>query len=111
MASRIESASDPIGFLAKGISGTRQIVCKEGEVIFAQGDSADAVYYIEQGRVKKSYISRRGKERVVAILKAREFFGLGCIVGRAQRRMTVTAMSKCVALRIEKPVMLRVLYE
>jgi CRP/FNR family transcriptional regulator, cyclic AMP receptor protein len=111
MAPRIGYVSDPVGFFTKGASGTRHIAYKEGEVIFAQGDSADAVYYIEQGRIKKSYISSRGKERVVAILQAHEFLGLGCIVGRAQRRMTATAMSKCVAVRIDKPVMLRVLYE
>ena len=105
------STFDPADIFAgksNGISHARYI---EGDVIFAQGDPSKSVFYIQHGRVKKSYISSQGKERVVVVFKAGEFFGVGCIVGRAKRLMSATAMTTCSVAQIEKPVMLRMLYE
>jgi CRP-like cAMP-binding protein len=110
MVSKFAPPYDLLNVLAKTANGATPSTYPDGEVFFVQGDAADAVFYIQHGRVKKTYVSRHGKERVVAILNAGEFFGVGCVVGRTKRMMTATAMTACSVARIEKPVMLRLLY-
>lgn len=80
-------------------------------VIFAQGDPADSLFYIERGGAKKLYMPSNGIERIVAIYKPGEFLGLGCLVGKAQRAMAAEALTGCSVLRIEKSTMLRALFE
>ena len=83
----------------------------KGEIVFSQGDSADAVFYIQRGRVKVTVVSEQGKEAVVAILGSDEFFGEGCLAGQALRISTVTTMTDSVIARIEKATITRVIHQ
>jgi CRP-like cAMP-binding protein len=79
--------------------------------IFAQGDPADAVFYIQEGRVKMTVVSRQGKVAVIAILSAGDFFGEGCLAGQQTRMASAAAMSECSIVRLEKAALIRVLRE
>ncbi|MEJ0078943.1 MAG: Crp/Fnr family transcriptional regulator [Alphaproteobacteria bacterium] len=79
------------------------------QVIFAQGEIANAVFYLKKGKIKVTVVSKQGKEAVVALLGADEFFGEGCLIGQAKRVATATAMTECVTMRVDKFEMLRVL--
>ena len=81
------------------------------QTVFSQGDPADAVFYIQEGRAKVCVISERGKEAVVALHKEGDFFGEGCLSGQPRRLATVAAMTECVIMRIDKATMVRVLHE
>ncbi|MGB6373086.1 MAG: Crp/Fnr family transcriptional regulator, partial [Methylocella sp.] len=74
-----------------------------------QGDSADAVFYIQRGRVKVTVVSEQGKEAVVAMLGTNDFFGEGCLAGQAQRIATVATMMGSVIVRLEKAAIVRVI--
>ena len=78
-------------------------------VIFSQGDAASDVFYIQQGSIKLSVLSRAGKEAVVAILGAGDFFGEGCLAGQPRRMATASALGASTVLVIEKPQMLELL--
>jgi CRP/FNR family transcriptional regulator, cyclic AMP receptor protein len=80
-------------------------------VAFSQGDPADAVFYVQKGKVKVTVVSEQGKEAVVAILGADEFFGEGCLAGQAQRIATVTTMTDSVIMRLEKVAVVAVIHE
>src|SRR2546425_1867163 len=79
-------------------------------VIFSQGDPAADVFYMQQGSVKLSVLSRTGKEAVVAILGPGDFFGEGCLAGQSRRMATASALVASTALAIEKPQMLEMLH-
>jgi CRP-like cAMP-binding protein len=79
-------------------------------VVFAQGDPAADVFYIQQGSVKLSVLSRTGKEAVVGILGPGDFFGEGCLAGQSRRMATASALSASTVLIIEKPHMLELLH-
>ena len=79
--------------------------------IFRQGDPADAVFYLNHGKVKLAVTSKQGKEAIVAILDAGDFFGEGCLAGQPLRVATATAMTDSILIRIEKPAMARMLHE
>jgi CRP-like cAMP-binding protein len=81
------------------------------QVIFAQGDPADSVLYIQHGKVKVTVNSAQGKEAVVAILGPDEFCGEGCLAGQPRRMATATAMTDCEIMRLEKSTMIRVLHD
>ena len=81
-----------------------------GATIFAQGDAAPSVMYVEQGAVRLSVLSHAGKEAVVAMLDAAHFFGEGCLAGQSQRMATATAVTACTILAIEKEEMTRQLH-
>jgi CRP/FNR family cyclic AMP-dependent transcriptional regulator len=72
------------------------------EIIFAQGDEADAVFYIKKGKVEVSVTSAQGKEAVVAILGMDEFLGEGCMIGQPRRLATARAVTECVAMRVDR---------
>src|SRR5437773_10587032 len=78
--------------------------------IFSQGSPADAVFYIEKGKVKLTVLSARGKEAVVAILGSGDFFGEGSLAGQPLRMATATAMTECSILRVKKETMMRMLH-
>jgi CRP-like cAMP-binding protein len=80
-------------------------------VIFSQGNPAHDVFYVQQGSVKISVLSRTGKEAVVAILGARDFFGEGCLAGQPRRMSTASAMSATTLLVVEKPEMQELLHK
>jgi CRP/FNR family transcriptional regulator, cyclic AMP receptor protein len=82
-----------------------------GHDIFQQGQPADSLFYIRQGKVKISVISNQGKEAIVAILDSGEFFGEGCLAGQLLRMATAVALSDCTLDKIEKQLMERMLHE
>jgi CRP-like cAMP-binding protein len=102
---------DTKSFLASVGTGRRLAKTRKGAVVFSQGEPADAVFYVQRGKVKITVISEQGKEAVVAILGSSDFFGEGCLAGQAQRISTVTAMTDCTIMRLEKAAILRVLHQ
>ena len=102
---------DPKIFLAT-VNGGRSISkYRTNQEVFAQSSSADAVFYIQKGKVKITVVSEQGKEAVVAILGPDEFCGEGCLTGQLLRLATATAMTDCEIMRLEKATMIRVLHE
>ena len=102
---------DPQVFLAT-VGAARTITeCPKDYKIFSQGDPADAVFYIQLGRVKLKVISKQGKEAVIAILGVGDFLGEACLIGQTVCLMTATVIVPSFILRIEKSEMLRVLHE
>jgi len=93
---------DPAVFLATAAPGREISLHPKKEVIFAQGEDADAVFYIRKGKVKVSVVSKDGKEAVVAILGADEFLGEGCLIGQLKRLATASAMTECETMRVAK---------
>jgi CRP-like cAMP-binding protein len=81
-----------------------------GTTVFAQGDAATSVMYVEKGTVRLSVLSHTGKEAVIAVLEAGHFFGEGCLVGQPQRMATASAMASCAIVVVEKPEMTRQLH-
>jgi CRP/FNR family cyclic AMP-dependent transcriptional regulator len=96
-------------FLAKVDAGVTISKYGKGQVVFSQGDSADCVFYIREGRVKIAVVSAQGREAVVAFLKAGDFIGEGCLTGRPRRVSTARAMEDSVITRLEKGAMVRML--
>src|SRR5262245_60147134 len=82
---------------------------RKGQHIFSQGDAADAIYFIESGKVKITVVSTTGKEAVLALLNPRDFFGEGCLIGQMVRSNTATALEPSTIVGIEKQVMLSAL--
>ena len=78
---------------------------------FPQGDPADAVFYVQKGKVKLTVVSEQGKEAVIAMLGTDEFFGEGCLAGQPQRIATVTAMTDSVITRLAKPAIIQVIHQ
>src|SRR5438105_14649879 len=102
---------DPNAFLSK-VNGGRAIADhRKDQIVYRQGESADSVFYIRSGKVKKTVISEQGKEAVVAILGTGDFFGEGCLTGQPLRLSTVSAMTECVIVRITKADITRVIHE
>jgi CRP-like cAMP-binding protein len=79
--------------------------------IFWQGQPADSIFYIRQGKVKLAVTSKQGKEAIVAVLSAGDFLGEGCLAGQPLRISTASALSDCTLIRIERPVMTRMLHD
>jgi CRP/FNR family cyclic AMP-dependent transcriptional regulator len=102
---------DPAVFLETAAKGRFVSTHPAGEVIFSQGDDADAVIYIKKGTVKITVVSEQGKEAVVAFLGPDEFLGEGCLIGQLKRLATATATTECVTMRVEKSELQRVLQE
>src|SRR4051794_40850215 len=84
---------------------------RKNRKIFSQGDVADSVFYIQEGRVKFQVLSELGKEAVVALHGKGDFFGEGCLSGQPLRLATATAMTDCVIMRLDKTAIVRVLHE
>ena len=104
-------AFDLQAFLAKANGGRTISKYRKDQTVFSQGEEADAVFYIQQGKIKITVVSELGKEAVVAILVTGDFFGEGCLVGQSLRMATVTAMMECEIMRLEKAAIIRVLHE
>lgn len=98
---------DPRAFLAKVGAGKSISKFAKGQNVFAQGDVADAVFYVQEGKVKLTVVSDQGKE--VGILEPGQFFGEGCLNGHLVRIATTTAMQDCVITRISKTAMIAAL--
>src|SRR5450631_1851515 len=100
---------DPRLLLKKINGGKARHQYQANERVFAQGDAADAVFYVESGKVKLTVVSKRGKEAVVAILPEGSFFGEGCLAGQLVRMSTAAAVLRTTAIPVEKLVMLKLL--
>src|SRR5213594_3888874 len=102
------AAIDPYvaALLGKISEGKRVISIQKGEKIFSQGDRADAIYFVQSGRVKVSVVSSAGKEAVLAMLGAHAFFGEGSLVGQPLRLSTATAHEPATVFQVEKRAML-----
>jgi CRP/FNR family transcriptional regulator, cyclic AMP receptor protein len=98
-------------FLATVDGGRTLSSYRRNQTIFSQGDPADSVFYIQDGKVKVCVVSERGKEAVVAIHGKKEFFGEGCLNGQPRRLATVAAMTECVIMRLDKAAIVRVLHD
>jgi CRP-like cAMP-binding protein len=108
MAKKRRPTFDPKSFLAEGRTVSQY---RKDQIVFSQGDPADAVFYIQKGKVKVTVVSDQGKEAVVAILGAGEFCGEGCLAGQARRIATVRAMTECTIMRLQKTSIVRVLHD
>jgi CRP/FNR family transcriptional regulator, cyclic AMP receptor protein len=102
---------DPAEFLATAAVGRDISKFSKKAVIFAQGDDADAVFYIKKGKVKVAVVSKEGKEAVVALLGPNEFVGEGCLVGQPKRLATASAMTECEMMRVAKSEIQRVIHD
>jgi len=111
MATKRRRAFDTKTFLTRVGDGRSIGKYRKGQVVFSQGDTGDAVFYIQKGKVKLTVVSEQGKEAVIAVLGADEFFGEGCLAGQAQRIATVTTMTDSVIVRLEKTAIVRVIHQ
>jgi CRP/FNR family cyclic AMP-dependent transcriptional regulator len=109
LAKLAKDSFDSKAFLAKVEVGKSISKFSKGQNVFAQGDVADAVFYIQRGKIKLTVVSDRGKEAVVGILEPGQFFGEGCLNGHPLRIATTTAMDDCVITRISKTAMIAAL--
>ena len=98
-------------FLSHADGGRTKAKYRKNEIIFRQGDPADAVFYILGGECKVTVVSEKGKEAVVAVHEKRDFFGEGCLNGHRRRLATVTAITVCEIMRFDKATMLRALHD
>jgi CRP-like cAMP-binding protein len=98
-------------FLSTVESGRTVTAYRKNEKLFSQGDPADAVFYIQEGRVKVCIVSELGKEAVVALHGKGEFFGEGCLTGQTLRLGTVVAMTDSVIMRLDKRSIMKVLHD
>jgi CRP/FNR family transcriptional regulator, cyclic AMP receptor protein len=111
MKRKAKPAFDPKAFLAKANGGRTISQYRKNQIVFSQGDLADSVFYIHDGKVKVTVISEQGKEAVVAVLGSDEFCGEGCLTGQPRRVATATAMTECKIMRLEKAAMIQVLHD
>ena len=110
MAVKRRASFDPKSFLAKVGEGRSIDRFGKDQIVFSQGDPAEAVFYIQKGKAKVTVVSEQGKEAVVAIFGTNEFFGEGCLAGQSQRIATVTTMTDSVIMRLEKVAVVDVIH-
>ncbi len=108
MATAYNGVFDVDAFLVTVSEGISVISPSKGQAVFSQGAPADALFYIQKGKIKITTVSRHGKEAVVAILGAGDFFGEGCLTGQPRRISTATAMVDCSISRLDKATVIRV---
>jgi CRP/FNR family transcriptional regulator, cyclic AMP receptor protein len=111
VATKRRQSFNPKTFLAQVGEGRSIAKYDKDQIIFSQGEPADAVFYIQKGKAKLTVVSEQGKEAIVAIISANDFFGEGCLAGQPLRISTVTAMMESVIVRLEKAAMLRVIHQ
>ena len=107
---RTKAEFDPGKFLATIGEGRKVLFFPKKQTIFAQGDTADAVFYVQEGKVRLSVVSKTGKEATLGILGDGQFFGEGSLAGQSRRMGSATAMTECKVLRIEKRAMMLALH-
>jgi CRP/FNR family cyclic AMP-dependent transcriptional regulator len=91
--------------------GKRDVACGANYTIFVQGQPANSLFFLQQGKVKLAVASHEGKEAIVATLGAGEFFGEGCLAGQSVRVATAISVGDCTLTEVEKPLMARILHE
>jgi CRP-like cAMP-binding protein len=107
---RRKARFDPKIFLAKVGEGKTVFEFRKDQIVFSQGEDADAVFYIQQGKVKLTVVSEQGKEAVVAMLGPGHFFGEGCLNGHPLRIATTRAVDECVITRLAKATMIATIH-
>src|SRR5882672_5675530 len=103
-------AFNPQTFLATIGGGRKRVVVPKKQMIFGQGDAADAVFYIQKGQVKLSVVSKDGKEATIGIVSEGNFFGEGSLAGQVLRMGSAAAMTECELLRVDKKAMMTALH-
>ena len=103
-------AFDPSAFLTRIENGKTTRAYRNKQVVFSQGDAADAVFYVERGKVKLTVVSTRGKEAVIGVLEQGSFFGEGCLAAQPLRMSTASAIQPSSIIRVGKSTMVRVLH-
>jgi CRP-like cAMP-binding protein len=98
-------------YLATSGPGTAVVDFEKEQVVFSQGAAAEAVYYIQRGTIKLTTVSKGGREAVVALLNAGDFFGEGCLLGQPKRLTTATGISSTSLLVVERKEMIRMLHK
>jgi CRP-like cAMP-binding protein len=111
MAPKSKLPFDPKLFLAKVGEGKTVAEYSKDQIVFSQGDSANAVFYVQKGKIKLTVVSNAGKEAVIAILGTGDFLGEVCLTAQPLRMATATAISDCSIVRLEKAAMIRLLHE
>ena len=107
-----DAVFDPETFLASAGLGKQAVRLKKSEIAYAQGDAADAIFYVQKGQLRVTVTSANGKEATLALVGAREFLGEDCMMlAHPLRLATATAMTDCALLRISKAEMVRVLHQ
>jgi CRP/FNR family cyclic AMP-dependent transcriptional regulator len=101
----------PQKFLEKVGNGKTTLTCPKKRILFSQGDAADAVFYVQTGKVKLTVISSQGKEAIIAMLEPGAFFGEGCLAGQLVCMATAAAAEKATVVRIDKQAMIRALHD
>jgi CRP/FNR family transcriptional regulator, cyclic AMP receptor protein len=102
---------DPQAFLSTIDDGRSIASFAKKQTIFAQGDLSDAVFYIQEGRVKLTVVATSGKEATIGILTQGDFFGEGCLAGQPLRMCSATAMADCSVMHIDKKSMMEVIHQ
>ena len=110
VAARKRRDFDPHAFLATIGEGRKSVLFRRKQGIFAQGDAADSVFYIQTGKVKLTVVSKAGKEATIGILGDGNFFGEGSLAGQTLRMNSASAMTDCAVLQIDKLAMMEVLH-
>ena len=110
LAARRKDDFDPHAFLATIGEGRKSVLFTKKQRIFAQGDTAEAVFYIQTGKVKLTVVSKTGKEATIGIVVDGQFFGEGSLAGQALRMGSATALTDCAILRIDKKAMMEALH-
>src|SRR6202167_501751 len=104
------SKFDPKTFLSTMNGGRKIVAFPKKKTIFVQGESSDAVFYIQKGKVRLTVVSQIGKEATIGILNEGDFFGEGCLTGQPLRLCSATAMTDCSVMKIDKKSMVEVLH-
>ena len=110
VAAKKLSKFNPTAFLSTMDGGRKIAAFPKKQPIFVQGDSSDAVFYIQKGKVRLTVVSESGKEATIGILNEGDFFGEGCLTGQPVRMCSATAMTDCSVMRIDKTYMMEVLH-
>ena len=107
----MRAAFDPKEFLAKVGDGKTILTCQKDQIVFSQGNVADAVFYIQSGKIKLTVVSEHGKEAIVGVLGPSHFCGEGCLNGHLLRVTTATAIEQSLVTRIFKAQMISTLHD
>jgi CRP/FNR family transcriptional regulator, cyclic AMP receptor protein len=108
---RVLPVFDPELLLAKLGSAKTVHQYRDKQAVFSQGDPADAVFYVQKGRVKLTVVSKRGKEAVIAVLQQGDFFGEGCLAAQPLRISSAAALQNLTIMRLEKKTMVGLLHQ
>ena len=110
VAAKKNRGFDPHNFLATIGEGRSLLAVLKNQSIYAQGDQADAVFYVQEGKVRLTVVSKAGKEATIGILNERSFFGEGALAGQIVRMGSAAAMTDCELLRVDKKAMIDALH-